>query len=104
MASSTPGHKAVEHIDQVLAERPKKNDHVLSHATVCLSEFRDRLVAEWRSSGGITPAQRKQLDHVNAVITIVLGVHFPLGAVPWSDLEKARDWLAEAVETQEPVA
>ncbi len=103
MTSSAPGRKALEHIDQVLAERPKKNDHVLSQATMCLSEFRDGLVAELRRVG-ITPAQRKQLDHVNAVITVVLGIHFPLGEIPWLELEKARDWLAEVVEADEPVA
>jgi hypothetical protein len=103
VASSAPGRKALEHIDQVLAERPKKNDHVLSQATMCLSEFRDRLVSDLRLAG-ITPAQRKQLDHVNAVITVVLGIHFPLGEIPWTELEKARAWLAEVVEADEPVA
>ena len=103
MASSAPGHRALQHIDTVLAERPKKNDHELSHATMCLAEFRDRLVAEWRASG-ITAQQRKQLAHVNSVMTVVLGIHFPLGDIPWPELEKARDWLAEVVEADEPVA
>ena len=103
MANSAPGRKALEHIDQVLAERPKKNDHVLSHATMCLAEYRDQLVADWRREG-ITPPKRKRLDRVNAVITVVLGIHFPLGAVPWPELQGARDWLAEAVEAEEHAA
>jgi hypothetical protein len=97
------GRKALEHIDQALAERPKMSDYVLSQATIRLAEFRDGLIAGWRRDG-ITPAQRKQLDHVNAVVTMVLGIHFPLDDAPWPELEKARVWLAEVVEAYEPIA
>ena len=103
MASSAPGRTALQHIDQVLAKRPHKDDHALSQATVCLAEFRDGLVAQWRRAG-IGATQRLQLEHVNAVITVVLGIHFPLGDVPWPELEKARDWLAEAVQAAAPGA
>lgn len=102
MASSTPGNQALKHIDQAIAERPSKNDLVLSQATMCLAEFRDRIVADGRANG-LRPAQRKQLAHLNAVITIVLGVHFPLGEIPWPELNKARDWLAEIVDADELV-
>ena len=102
MAASA-GRRALEHIDQQLAEQPKKNGHVLSQATLCLSEFRDQLVAEWRANG-IGPDKRTRLEHVNAVITIVLGIHFPLGDIPWAELDKARGWLAEIVDADEPVS
>lgn len=103
MPDKRPGHKALDHIEQALREKPRKDDHALSHATMCLAEFRDGLVAEWRENG-ISVAQRRQLMHVNAIITVVLGIHFPLGEIPWAELEKARDWLAEAVRMDEPVA
>ncbi len=94
MADGTPGQMALALIDQVLTERPVKNDHALSYATMQLAQFRDHLVAA-RRLGSTGPEQAKLLDHVNAVITIVLGTHFPLGEVPWHELEKARGWLAE---------
>ena len=103
MADSTPGHDALAQIDRVLAGRSKKDDHALSQATVNLAKLRDGLTAAWRAHG-ISPAQRKQLDHVNAVITIVLAIHYPLGGIPWPDLEKARAWLADIVQAGEPVA
>jgi glutathione S-transferase len=103
MPHDAPGHRALEHIDEALRDRPHKNGDALSHATMCLAAFRDRLVAA-RRGPGIGAAQRKQLAHVNAVITIVLGTHFPLGEIPWDELEKARAWLAEAVAMDEPVA
>ena len=103
MPHDQPGHRALAHIDEALGDKPQKNDHALSHATMCLAEFRDRLTAEWREKG-LSSAQRRQLSHVNAIITVVLGVHFPLGEIPWDELQKARDWLAEAVHDDEPVA
>ena len=95
--ASDPAQIALGHIDQVLAERPAKNDHALSAATICLGQLRDEIVAKWRAQG-IGPDERKRLAHVNSAITIVLGIHFPLGKVPWPELEKARDWLAEIVQ------
>ncbi len=103
MTASAPGHEALALIDRVLAEKPDKNDHALSEATMRLAAFRDGLIADWRASG-ITPGQRRRLGHVNSVLTVVLGIHFPLGTVPWDELEKARSWLAEAVKSGEPVA
>ena len=97
--ATDPAVEALGHIDQVLQERPARNDHALSAATVCLGELRDAMVAEWRARG-IDADQRKRLTHVNAVITVVLGIHFPLGDVPWAELEKARVWLAEIAQAE----
>jgi len=47
---------------------------------------------------GSVPAKR--LGHLNAVISVVMGVQFPLGDPPWGKLENARRWLAELL-TQE---
>ena len=44
---------------------------------------------------GQNPDSRRRLEHVNAIISVVLGTHFPLGSVPWDELEKARNWLAK---------
>ena len=91
------GQRALEHIDAVLRSKPDKDDHALSHATMCLSAFRNQIVAEWREQG-LSAARYKQLQHVNAVITIVLAIHFPLGEVPWAELQHARDWLADILQ------
>jgi hypothetical protein len=31
---------------------------------------------------------------LNGIISMVLAGHFPLGEVPWEELELARSWLA----------
>ena len=95
--ASDPARVALGHIDQVLADRPAKNDHALSAATICLGQMRDAAVAE-RRTHGLEPDRSRQLAYINAVITVVLAIHFPLGDVPWSELEKARGWLADVMQ------
>ena len=88
------GRDALAGIDRTLAARPHKDDYVLSDATQALCTLRDALIAQ--ADGG--EAARDRLEALNAVLGVVLGVHFPIGAVPWDDLEAARGWLAELVD------
>ena len=81
---------ALAEIDTVLAAKPNVDGHTLSLAAQHLSALRDDLAGRPRD-----PATRRSLGHVNAVISVVLAVHFPLGGIPWPELVKARAWLAE---------
>lgn len=81
-------------IDAVLAARPQKDDHKLSHATEALCTYRDHLIEVADEGGG---RSRERLMHLNAVLSVVAAMHFPLGDIPWDELEKARDWLAGLV-------
>ena len=92
--ASEPGAAALAGLDRVLAERPHADGHVLSAVAHELSAFRDQLAAS---------GERQRLGHVNAVISVVLAAHYPLGDVPWGEMEKARAWLAEAVRPPSPV-
>ena len=90
MALEAELREALAAVDQALAERPHKEGHTFSAAARHLCAIRDALLDQAPSDG-----RRRQLDHVNAVISVVLAGHFPLGAVPWRELELARGWLAE---------
>ncbi len=85
--------EAVRVIDQALAERPEGEGALFSKAAQHLSAARDQMATRQRAQGA-TEASRRALEHVNAVISIVLACHFPLGAMPWEELEKSRAWLA----------
>ena len=85
---------ALAAIDQALAERPHKEGHTFSEATRHLCALRDALI-QAQAGQPAGDAGRQQLEHLNAVISVVLAGHFPLGAVPWEALELARGWLAE---------
>jgi hypothetical protein len=91
-----PGHRALAALDKVLAEKPHREGHDFSETTVALAAFRDGLIAEQRQSGE-TDRSVARLARLNSVISIVLGGHFPLGSVPWDEIEKVRGWLAELV-------
>ena len=87
------GMAALAAVDKVLVEKPHKDDETLSHAMEQLCMFRDELIARRDTAGG-APDEAKRLSHLNAVISVVAGTHFPLGETPWDELEKARGWLA----------
>jgi formate dehydrogenase major subunit len=101
MAAEYPGHIALRAIDDVLAQKPHKDDSRLSTATGCLCVFRDHVIDANRGPDA-TGEGRKRLAHLNSVLSVVLGCQFPLGDVPWQELERARGWLADLVSEMEP--
>jgi hypothetical protein len=94
--SAEPGREALRAMDQLLAAKPKKDGHAFSRATGSLSRFRNEM-ASGLHAGGPSAASRERLARLNSVIAVVMGGHFPLGEVPWEELEKARDWLDQLV-------
>lgn len=93
MANEAPAHAALAELDKALAAKPHAEGHTFSTTAHELSLLRNRMAARQRELGP-TAESRRRLEHVNAVISVVLAGHFPLGAVPWPELEKARAWLA----------
>lgn len=79
-------------LDKLLAERPDRVGDDFSEATRWIAAYRDELVAEWRRTGSETDRQR--LATVNAVLSVVIGGHYPLTAIPWPEIAKARAQLA----------
>jgi len=81
-------------LDAAVAGKPVVNGQAFSAATHQLCQLRDNLAKQQREQGP-TDASRKRLERVNGVISVVLAGHFPLGAVPWDELDRARVWLAD---------
>jgi len=84
--------QALEAMDRLLAKRPQKEDHAFSEATRCLCALRDELIRR-QSGADASPEERGQLERLNAVISVVVGGHFPLESIPWDEIEKARSWI-----------
>ncbi|MBV9251352.1 MAG: hypothetical protein JO227_19145 [Acetobacteraceae bacterium] len=93
--ASDAGLASLRALDKVLAEKPEKVGHDFSEATRCLVSYREELISAWRSSRSV--ADRGRLLQLNAVLSAVMGGHFPLGPVPWTHVQKARDSLAELI-------
>lgn len=95
-----PGRKALQHLARIFEQRPKKDDHELSHLTRCLADFRSELIAVQKGAGA-TASDRTRLAHLNAIISVTMGMHFPVGDPPWDEFAKARAWLEGLVGTAE---
>lgn len=91
MAEIRDGRDALAQIERALAGRPHRDGAVLKAAVQSLARFRDRVVALHREDGG--PRWRACLERINAVISVTMAAEFPIGEVPWGELERARDWL-----------
>jgi hypothetical protein len=96
VTSEEPGTVALRALDEVLAQRPRKDDHRLSLATQCLCAFRNHVIERHRQAAASREI-REHLFRLNSVLSVVLGCHFPLGDVPWHELERARSWLHDLV-------
>jgi hypothetical protein len=81
-------------LNAAVASKPVVNGQAFSAATHQLCQLRDELARQQREQGP-TDASRKRLERVNGVISVVLAGHFPIGAVPWDELDRARVWLAD---------
>ena len=101
-----PGRRALEVLDRVLAEKPvadtprsarRQLGADFSEATRLLCGFRDILVRAQREAG-VTPASQARLQAVNGVLSTVLAGHFPLGDIPWGQVQTGRDALARLLD------
>jgi len=89
-----PGHAALAAIDRALQHRPEKDGTDFSTAAKQLARLRDTMIASHRAAPP-SAAARERLTRLNAILSVVTGGHFPLGSIPWHEIELARGWLAE---------
>lgn len=89
---------ALASLDKAIAHKPRKDDADFAAATEHLCKLRDLLLAEARQGHGDS---RRRLERVNALISVVLAGHFPLGKVPWPEMERARGVLAAMASGQD---
>ena len=97
-----PGSRALEALDKVLGEKPdgdatKRDREQLgndfSEATRLICGYRDILI-QARRKDGVEARSEARLQEVNSVLSAVLGGHFPLGDIPWKQVQLARDAFA----------
>ena len=91
------GREALAAIDRLLADRPNKIGHDFSTAIRHLAIWRDTLALRLRESA--TENDPRALGKVNAALSVILGGQFPLGQVPWPEIERVRNDLSDLVDT-----
>lgn len=88
------GEAALAALDRALAAKPKKDGPAFTATTEHLCTMRDRMIAALRGDFG---ADDSRLQRLNAIISTSLAGHFPLGNIPWPEIEHARGALAELI-------
>ena len=83
------GKAALAALDRAIAAKPEKDGPAFTEMTEHLCAMRDAMIARFRKEGD----GRDELEQVNAVISTALAGHFPIGKVPWPEVEHARDTL-----------
>ena len=84
---------SLEALDRALAARPHRDGQAFTEATQPMCAYRDELRHALRA----TPddlAARRRLKAANLAVTLMLAGHFPLGEMPWDQIETLRDHLA----------
>lgn len=92
-----PGRTALKHFARILEQKPLRDDHELSRAALCLSRFREELIGVQRGAGA-SLKDRERLSRLNAIISVVMGLHFPLDNPPWEEFGRADAWMKDLVE------
>jgi hypothetical protein len=90
---SPHGQDALQAIDRALADKPVKHSHHFAVALEKLNLFRDDLLRHQRSF----PPNQAGLERrmrLNGVISVIVGGEYPVGPLPWQEVEKARNAYA----------
>lgn len=88
---------ALSAIESVLEDRPGKHVEEISQAVASLVRVRNRLTDVQRNK---TPAPEasEHLRQVNAMLSVVASLEYPLAGLHWQRMELVRDGLAEMLE------
>jgi hypothetical protein len=83
---------SLEALDRAIAARPRRDGQAFSDATKPMCAYRDELRHALRESPDDL-GLRRQLKAANLAITLMLAGHFPLGDMPWDQIEALRDHM-----------
>jgi hypothetical protein len=89
--------RALRAVEQLLEDQPDKIGHDFSEALRALTVWRNELLVRWRETQA--DVDQQSLGRLNAVLSVLMGGQFPIGAVPWPHIQHARDELAALAAT-----
>ena len=95
--------EALDTLDQVLDEKPEQLHEEVSEVLRCLVALRDHLIDRRRRSIP-SPELDEQLDKANAVLSVMTSGSFPVVGMKHDRLKKARDLMADLIESTRPKA
>lgn len=95
--------EALSAIETVLEERPGKHLEEISQAVCCLVQVRNRLIDVKRAQG-LSPEASEHLCQINAMLSVVASLEYPLAGLRWQRVEMVRNGLSQMIESTSHVA
>lgn len=83
--------RALAALDRAMDEPPADAKDDLTEAVRSVAALRDELAGAWRRTEAAE--DRRRLDAVNAILSLLAGLEYPLGGMKWKRLGEARDSL-----------
>ena len=96
MSPAELARSCLAQLEDALGRQPDQLGDEVDQVERDLASLRDQLIAYVRSTG-----QRSGLDRVNAVLSLVVGVEYPVAGIQRSLVEQARDALRALVDSGE---
>lgn len=91
------GHEAIRLLDEALGKPPAELKAEVDVAERAIAALRDGIIERWRTAP--EPRLRAALDHVNAALSLVVGLEYPLGGLQRDLLKQARSALQSALDS-----
>lgn len=85
---------ALSSIETVLDERPGEHMKELSLAVRALVRARDRLI-DVRRSEGLSPEGEEHLRSINAMLSVVASLEYPLAGLHWQRIKLVHEGLSQ---------
>jgi len=92
--AKSEGRAALHALDAALDSKPKKDGPDFATTTEHLCVMRDIMIRDLRDQ---PTADRGKLERLNAIISTSLAGHFPLGNIPWDEVQHAREKLKQLI-------
>lgn len=86
--------QALQALETVLDERPGEHVAEISEAVRCLIKARDRLI-DVRRTEGLSMEGKDHLCQINAMLSVVASLEYPLAGLRWQRLKLVHDGLTK---------
>jgi hypothetical protein len=91
--------RCVAQLEDALSRPPDQLSQKVDLVEREVAHLRDQLIAALRQQGtGAASGRRAALDKVNAALSLIVGVEYPVAGIQRSALAQARDTLRQVLE------
>ena len=91
------GRDALAQLEHIIEQHPDRVSEAMAEAVRRVVRLRDHLIDQ-RRKGDRAPDTKERLDRTNAILSLLVGVEYPVKSIHWKSVCEARDALKEVVQ------